>query len=123
VADAFDRFHDRPGEKERGGDGEPIKGRHGFYDGTYWKAMGGIHRNQEQVGFIEGYLWCHAHLSGNKGGVFSKAPADYARMITQWYGLNEETDDIDEKREPTKIADALFKLRDHAPNREQAKSN
>jgi hypothetical protein len=119
VSDVFYRFRDRHGEKERGGDGEPIKGRHGFYDGTYWKQIGALGGKPEQLGFVEGYLWCHVHLSGNKGGVFSQAPAEYAGSISQWYGINEETGDIDEKREPTKVADVLFKLRDHAPNHEQ----
>jgi hypothetical protein len=121
VSDVFYRFRDLPGEKTREGGGEPIRGRHGFYDGTYWKQIGALGGKPEQLGFVEGYLWCHAHLSGNEGGIFSKPPADYARMITQWYGITEETGDIDEKREPVKVADVLFKVRDHvAKSNEQA---
>ena len=112
VSDVFYRFRDRPGEKMRATDGEQITGRHGFYDGTYWKQISALGGQAEQLGFVEGYLWCHAHLSRNRGGVFSKAPAEYVKLITRWYKFNRDTGDIDAKREPTKIADVLFKFRD-----------
>lgn len=114
VPDAFFRFRDRAGEKSAATGGEPVKGRHGFYDGTYWKQISALGGDAEQLGFIEGYLWCHAHLSRNEGGVFSKAPSLYVSLISGWYGFVTDTGDIDAKREPAKIADVLFKFRDHA---------
>ena len=113
VPEVLYRFRDRPGEERQDDDGEPIKGPHGGNDGSYWNlisAQGGP--EVKQLGFVEGYLWCHEHLSRNKGGVFSKPPAEYVRLITQWYGYVAETGDINPEREPTAIADALFKFRD-----------
>ncbi|HXZ41598.1 MAG TPA: hypothetical protein VEG68_12725 [Terriglobales bacterium] len=121
VSDVLDRFRDHPGEKLPRDDGEPIKGRHGFYDGTYWKQIS-LDGKAQQLGFVGGHLWCHEHLSRNKGGMFSKSPAEYRALITQWYRLNEETGDIDAKREPMKIADVLFKFRDRAAQESRAKS-
>ena len=112
VSEVLHRFRARPGEKPRPG-GEVIKGRHAYYDGTYWKLISAEGRAEvEQRGFVEGYLACHAGLNHNKGGVFSKAPEEYVRLITQWYGFIEQTGDINAKREPTAIADALFRFRD-----------
>jgi hypothetical protein len=113
VPEVFYRFRDRPGQKSTATDGEPVKGQHGFYDGTYWKQISALGGKAEQLGFVEGYLWCHEHLSRNKGGVFSKAPSEYVALITRWYRFVEGTGDIDAKREPTKIAEVLFKFRDH----------
>jgi hypothetical protein len=112
VPEVLYRFRDRPGQTSTATGGEPIKGRHGFYDGTYWKQIGALGGKAEQLGFVEGYLWCHENLSGNKGGVFSKSPAEYAALITHWYGFVEDTSDINAKREPAKVADVFFKFRD-----------
>lgn len=114
ASDAFYRFRDRHGDQGTGNDGEPIKGRHGFYDGTYWKQIGAEGGPElQQLGFVEGYLWCHAQQpSRNKKAVFSKTPAEYVALITQWYGFDPRTGDINAKREPEKIADVLFKFRD-----------
>lgn len=120
VPEVFYRFRDRPGERSTATDGQPIKGRHGFYDGTYWKQISALGGEAAQLGFVQGYLWCHAHLSRNTGGVFSKPPSEYVALITRWYGFVEGTGDIDAKREPAKIADVLFKFRDqvgHAKRR------
>lgn len=68
----------------------------------------------EQVGFVEGYLACHAKLDHNKGGTFSKPAAEYVNLITEWYGFNRDTDAVNAKRQPTAIADVLFKFRDQA---------
>ena len=92
---------------------EHAKGPHGYYDGLYWRQISEYTGPElEQLGFVEGYLACHAGLNHNKGGVFSKPPAEYVRLITQWYGFNRKTDDVDAKREPAAIAEALFKFRD-----------
>ena len=112
VAAVLHMFRAGPGEKPRPG-GELVKGRHAYYDGLYWRQISEYSGPElEQLGFVEGYLWCHARLAHNKGGVFSKPPGEYVRLITQWYGFNRETDDVDEKREPTAIAGALFRFRD-----------
>jgi hypothetical protein len=121
VSEAMHELRDRPGEKASPG-GETTPDKHGYFDGLYWKQISALGGKEKQVGFVEGYLSCHAELVHNKGAVFSKPAEEYAALITQWYGFKEDTGDIDEKREPIKVADALFQLRDHAPNHEQAKS-
>jgi hypothetical protein len=112
VPKVFYRFRNHPGEKTTATDGQPIKGRHGFYDGTYWKQISALGGKAEQLGFVQGYLWCHVRLSRDRGGVFSRPPSEYVALITRWYGFVEDTGDIDAKREPAKIADVLFKFRD-----------
>lgn len=112
VSDVFYRFRNHTRENAMTGDGEPINGRHGYYDGTYWKQMSALGGKAEQLGFVEGYLWCHAHLLQNQGGIFSKAPAKYVVLISRWYKFNSETEDMDAKREPTKIADVFSKFRE-----------
>jgi hypothetical protein len=62
------------------------------------------------VAFVEGYLFCHEHLDGNKGGVCAKTPDEYRVLISRWYRLDESTGDMDSDREPVAIADVLFKV-------------
>jgi hypothetical protein len=111
VPEAIHQLRDRPGEKPAAG--ETTSGRHGYFDGLYWKQISALGGTEKEVGFVEGYLACHAQLGHNRGGAFSKAPAEYAALITQWYGLQEDGD-INEKREAVKVADVLFKFRDAA---------
>jgi len=120
VPDALNRFSNRHVEKVTPTGGQPIKGRHGFYDGTYWKQISAIGGKAEQLGFVEGYLCCHSHVARNEGGIFSKAPSEYVPLITRWYGFVEETGDVNAKREPAKIADVVFKFRDHGPDSKPA---
>jgi hypothetical protein len=112
VSDVFDSLQDRAGEKGIRTGGEPMTGPHGYYDGLYWRQIWALGGRLEQTGFAEGYLWCQTHLSRNKSGVFSKSPAEYVALITQWYGFDETTGDVDGKREPAAIADVLFMFRD-----------
>jgi hypothetical protein len=121
VSDLLHEFRDPQGYRVIDRYAEHEKGPHGGNDGLYWKQMSALGGKAEQVGFVEGYLWCHAHLSGNKGGTFSKDPVKYVALITRWYGFVAETGDIDAEREPTAIADALFKFRDH-PERPKPES-
>ena len=113
VSSVFLGLRDSPGKAAVDRYGEPIKGTHGFYRGLYWMQISDYPGPQlEQRGYIEGYLTCHARLNHNSGGTFSKPAADYVKLITQWYGFNPETGDINAKRQPTAIADVLFKFRD-----------
>lgn len=113
VSQVLVGFRDAPGFKLVDKYAQPVKGRHGFYDGTYWKQISALGGKAEQLGFVEGYLWCHAHESGNKGGTFSKAPAEYEALITRWYGFVPDTGDVNAERESTPIAEALLRFRDH----------
>lgn len=105
ISEIIHDFRDEAGAKTAPSNALP---RHGHLDGLYWKQMGGQDRS-EQVGFVEGYLWCHSELAQNMGGVFSKRPVEYADLITQWYRSTEEAGLIEEKA--IKIADVLFRVR------------
>jgi len=76
----------------------------------YWRQASN-EGHDEQLGFVEGYLYCHEKLAKSKGGVFSKAAEQYRALITHWYRFDEKTGDVDAKREPEAIADVLFKVR------------
>ncbi len=65
-----------------------------------------------QIGFIEGFLACHASPNNNRGGTFPRPAAEYVKSTSNWYRFNSETGDIDEKRQPAFIADVLFRFRD-----------
>lgn len=51
-------------------------------------------------------------LNHDKGGTFSKPAAEYVKSIAGWYGFDAATGDIERTREPTPIAEVLFKFRD-----------
>lgn len=113
VSDLLHKFRDPQGRIVIDKYAEHSKRPHGGNDGLYWRQMSADTGPEvEQRGFIEGYLACHSGLSHNKNGAFSKSAATYVELISHWYGFNRETDDIDAKREPTAIADVLFKFRD-----------
>lgn len=61
--------------------GEVYRGRHGYYDGLWWRGAG------QQVGYVEGYLVCLGHPP-------TREEAErLARAITAWYGRNPSRDD------------------------------
>ncbi|HKV05578.1 MAG TPA: hypothetical protein VJO53_10785 [Candidatus Acidoferrales bacterium] len=86
--------------------GEIWNGRHGYWDGQWWRE--GI--PADRIGFVEGYLACYRAGAKNAHGSFAKSAAQYVGLINRWYGLNEESGDIDSEKEETKIADVLFKF-------------
>jgi hypothetical protein len=109
VIDVLLQFRDQPGEKSEVLTG----GEHSDNDGDYWRQIAASEiPHDKQLGFVEGYLQCHKNLAHNQGGTFSKTADQYRALITQWYRIDERTDDIDANRAPTAIADVLFKFRD-----------
>lgn len=110
LADVVYQFRDKPGEKDEYPGGEPAHGRHWGNDGVYWRQASNEGHDQ-QLGFVEGYLYCHEKLAKNKGGMFPKTPEEYRALITQWYRFDEKTDAVDAKRDPEAIADVLFQVR------------
>ena len=97
-----------PLSKEPGG-GDTWTERHGYWDGQWWREGSPADR----LGFVEGYVACYARAK-NATADFRRQPGDYAKLISQWYRLNEETADIDPARETDKIADVLFRFADRA---------
>lgn len=82
--------------------GETWNEAHGYYDGTWWR--GGDVR--EQLGFIEGYLSCHAHYVAGKTGVtFSKPPSEYRALIDTYMAGSSRRDD-------EKLASILSRFQD-----------
>lgn len=110
FSEAIDRLRDKPGEKDESPGGEPAHGQHWGNNGLYWRQASN-EGHDEQLGFVEGYLYCHEKLAKNKGGVFPQTPEEYRALITQWYRFDETTDDIDATREPEAIANVLFTVR------------
>jgi hypothetical protein len=109
VPDLLHQFHDPQGRVVIDKYAEHEKGPHGGNNGLYWRQISVDSGPEvEQRGFVEGYLACHAR----QGHTFSKSAEAYVLLITQWYGFNRETDDIDAKREPTAIADVLLRFSD-----------
>ncbi len=113
ISDLLHRLRDTgpppPIEPFSGHNAEP----HGGNDGLVWRAMGAhVDAEFEQLGFVEGYLACHAALNHNKGGTFSKPAKEYVTAITTWYRFNISTGNFDSKRERVPVADVLFKFRD-----------
>lgn len=110
VPQTLSRFRDRPGDTTNAvtaGGGEEYFEPHAYYDGTYWKGMS----DSGRVGFIEGYLLCHVNQSRNVGGVFKESPVAYRGLVSRWYGLNDDTGDINGAREQEKVADVLYRVR------------
>jgi hypothetical protein len=113
VPEVLYRFQDRAGDTLRAReDGEAHPEPHGYYDGQYWFEQ----TNDGRLGFIEGYLHCHAMHSRRSGG-FSRRLDEYRALISRWYGIREGTADLDEARAPGKIADVLFRFRDRPARR------
>lgn len=113
VSEVLSQFRDAPGRPAIDKYAQPARGPHGGDDGLYWRQMSAREGPElRQLGFIEGYLSCHVELSGNKRAMFSKPPADYVTLISEWYGFHRDTDDIDARRESSAIADVLYKFRD-----------
>lgn len=89
------------GPLDRGG--EHHEGKHGFFDGEYWRQAEPEHR----LGFIEGYLDClRIEVAGAQR--FSAPAATYVAQVSAWFGI--KSDDpgvVRADRAETKIADAL----------------
>jgi hypothetical protein len=103
---------DAPGEVAASG-GEHWDEEHGFYDGQYWAQAFAVGGTDEQLGFVEGYLTCNHSLAHDHAGVFSKTPAAYRMLISQWYAFDSQTGDIDRTRATEKIPDVLRRFRDN----------
>jgi len=111
VADALYTLQDRSSDTLVPTGGEFVFEPHSYLDGHYWAETAGPDHAQH-LGFVEGYLLCHATQSRNEGGVFSKSPDEYRMLITEWYQFDERTGDVADDRVGEKIADVLFRFRD-----------
>ncbi|MGH9405859.1 MAG: hypothetical protein ACRD3D_08505 [Terriglobia bacterium] len=111
VSEVFSRLPAR--QPDEASAATRVKERHSIYDGSYWKqisALGGPERGQ--LGFVEGYLACHAGFGHNRGGVFSRTPAEYMALISQWYRFDEYTGEINRRRARKPIAEVLERFKD-----------
>ena len=108
VTSVLLRFRDLPGDPATMPSGREVYSEpHGFYDGNYWRQVTAA----ERLGFVEGYLSCHAQEAHARGGAFTRTPGTYVVLISQWYHLDDVTGATDPEREWDKIADALFQVR------------
>jgi hypothetical protein len=98
----------KPGPIQPGGEVYP--GKHGIFDGEYWRQSPPEHR----LGFIEGYLERHAKIA-NSGVSYAQPAAFYVKQISNWYGIRaDDPGEINAKRSPRKIADVLYLFREKA---------
>ena len=107
VFDAIRVEEQQPPSRQVQAGGETWTEPHGYCDGQWWRQV----NRADRLGFVEGYMACYAR-SPKAHGTLSKTPAEYVRLINEWYKLNEESGDVDPNREDAKIADVLFKFRD-----------
>jgi hypothetical protein len=112
VFDVIRAAEQQPPSRKVPGGGEAWTEPHGYCDGQWWRGR----NSADRIGFVEGYIACYAR-SPRAHGTFSKTPAEYVRLINQWYILNEESGESDPSRVAAKIADVLFKFRDHPDGR------
>ena len=64
-----------------------------------------------RLGFIQGFLDCQ-RKSGKEAVKFSRTEEWYVSKISDWFGLTEDDEMINHKRENRKIADVLNLFRD-----------
>ncbi|MGD0860980.1 MAG: hypothetical protein ABR912_16935 [Terracidiphilus sp.] len=87
--------------------GESFPGKHGIFDGEYWRLALPDHR----LGFLEGYLECQRQ-NNKPVANFSHPAVWYADQISQWYGVKaDDPGEINPKRTDKKIADVLYFFR------------
>lgn len=84
---------------------------HGTYDGRFWFDADPA----AQLGFVEGYLACHAAKLKDADAKFTKPPAEYVPLINEAYGITDDSEDVDADKAPIKLADVLHRLRDASP--------
>ena len=83
-------------------------GKHGFFDGEYWRMSYPDHR----AGFVEGYLDCYRSLIRTNNS-FSRPARLYAQDISKWYGVSDsDPGEINSQRTDAKIAGVLLRFRD-----------
>jgi hypothetical protein len=83
----------------------PAKTPHGIVDGTWWRSATG----DEQLGYVEGYLFCRVQTRSTKPSHFSKRALDYVQITSTYYA-----DDV--KHEAEKLADVLSRFADPPPH-------
>jgi hypothetical protein len=110
VFDAIRIAEELPPLRKAKKGGEVWNEPHGYWDGQWWREG----TPADRIGFVEGYLACYQLGARNARASFSKSAAEYVALINEWYRLNEETGDVDQKKVETKIANVLFKFRDHS---------
>jgi hypothetical protein len=73
---------------------------HGFFDGMWWRGA----TEDEQVGFVEGYIWCRSREATKQRVNFSGNADTYVSRLSEHF---ENPSNEDEK-----IARALYRFRD-----------
>jgi len=106
------------GQKQDSDGGEQYAGRHGIFDGEYWRQSTHDHR----LGFVEGYIDCIQTVPANKAH-FSRDAELYVTRLSRWYGISDQDPGIlNNSRARTKIADALLRDRDQITKKVTAKA-
>ena len=70
--------------------GEVYTNAHGYYDGQYWRE--GSHA--ENIGFLEGYLWCLRTRLQPPTETYSRLVSYYAKRIDEYLKKHPKADDL-----------------------------
>ena len=69
--------------------GEHWKEAHGYYDGLWWRQSS----ENEQLGYVQGYLACYRRLLVASPTTFSKPPNAYWSLMNAYITQNPKSDD------------------------------
>ena len=83
----------------------------GGLDGRFWFDADPA----AELGFVEGFLACHAAKLKDADAKFSKEPSEYVELINKAYDITDDTDDVDPGKAVMKLAEVLHRLKDEAP--------
>lgn len=88
--------------------GEHYPGKHGIFDGEYWRQSEPEHR----LGFVEGYVDCLRN-EVPEGARFSRPARIYVGRLSGWFGIQSgDPGEIRADRADSKIAHTLRLFRD-----------
>lgn len=111
VSEALDHLRGAAGDKSASAvSGAAPPEAHGSFDGRFWFDAD----TAAELGFVEGYVACHAAKVKDADGKFSKPATEYVALINKAYDITDDTDDIDPEKAPIKIAEVLHRLKDES---------
>lgn len=88
--------------------GEVYPGKHGIFDGNFWRMM----KADQQLAFLDGYLDC-LKAQRVKAPVFLRPAEWYRSKVSDWFGTKpEDQGAIRSDREEEKIANVLWRFGD-----------
>ena len=90
VIDVWEKVvdHPKPSKDADKSNLEVWKNAHWYLDGDFWFQM----NEDEQLGFLEGYLWCLKTQVPDSTEIYSKSASSYRRKIDAFVKANPKLD-------------------------------